>query len=165
MEAENHFPGFLANKIPDIEPDIEDEKFFFIFAINYVTMNYYFTKTLNCSFEEAESRVHEGLSKVGMGIVMEIDFREKFKEKLNVDFRPYKVLGACSPGHAYRSILKEDKLGVLLPCNVLIQQIGDKLTEVSVMDPEGAMMAVNNPEVKCITDEVRIKLQHFIEEL
>ena len=65
----------------------------------------------------------------------------------------------------YRRQLKEDKLGVLLPCNVLIQQIGDKLTEVSVMDPEGAMMAVNNPEVKCITDEVRIKLQHFIEEL
>ncbi len=107
----------------------------------------------------------KGLSKVGMGIVMEIDFREKFKEKLNIEFRPYKVLGACSPGHAYRSILKEDKLGVLLPCNVLIQQIGENLTEISAMDPEGAMMAVDNPEVKCITDEVRAKLQRFIEEL
>lgn len=128
-------------------------------------MNYYFSKTLECSFEEAESRVREGLSKVGMGIVMEIDFREKFKEKLNIDYRPYKVLGACSPGHAYRSILKEDKLGVLLPCNVLIQQIGENLTEISAMDPEGAMMAVDNPEVKCITDEVRAKLQRFIEEL
>ncbi|HAL64516.1 MAG TPA: hypothetical protein DCP10_02975 [Bacteroidales bacterium] len=128
-------------------------------------MNYYFSKTIECSFEEAESRVREGLSKVGMGIVMEIDFREKFKEKLNIDFRPYKVLGACSPSHAYRSILKEDKLGVLLPCNVLIQQIGENLAEISAMDPEGAMMAVDNPEVKCITDEVRAKLQRFIEEL
>lgn len=128
-------------------------------------MGYYFSKILDCPFEEAETRVRQGLEQQSMGIIMEIDFQANFRKKLNIEFRPYKILGACSASHAYRSIREEDKVAILMPCNVLVQQVGENRTEVAAMDPEGAMMAVENQEVKCIGGEVRLKLKRLIEEL
>lgn len=125
-------------------------------------MGYYFSKIIQCDFETAENRLREALAKEGLGVIMEIDFQEKIKEKLGVDFRKYKVLGACSPSYAYRSIREEDKIGIMLPCNTLVQQLNENECEVAVMDPEGAMVAVTNEEVKCIGGEMRIKLKKVI---
>ena len=128
-------------------------------------MGYYFAKTLAMPIAEAEEKVRAALEKLSLGIVTEIDFRENFHKRLNVEIRPYKVLGVCSASHAYRAIREEDKIGVLLPCNVLLHETGEGLTEVAAMDPEGAMMAVENQEVKCIGGEVRMKLKRLIDEL
>ncbi len=128
-------------------------------------MGYYFSKILDCNFEEAENRARNSIERQNMGIVAEIDVAQKLNERLNINMKRYKILGACSPGHAYRAIIEENKIGVLMPCNVVIIEKEDGQTEVAAMDPEGAFAGVGNQEVKCIGGEMRLKMKKIIEEL
>lgn len=128
-------------------------------------MSYYRSKILSSSFEEAESRVIDELKKEGFGILTEIDVREKFKEKLDVDFRRYKILGACNPPFAYKALQADDKIGTMLPCNVIIQEISEKEIEIAAIDPVASMQAVENSQLKEIATQIREKLISVIDRL
>lgn len=128
-------------------------------------MSYYFNKTLPVSFDEAVTRVTEELKKVGFGILTEIDVKETLKKKLNVDFRKYKILGACNPPFAYKALQAEDKIGLMLPCNVIVQELSDKEVEVAAVDPAAAMVGIDNFSLKDVAAEVRTKLQSAIDNL
>jgi uncharacterized protein (DUF302 family) len=109
--------------------------------------------------------VEEKLKSAGFGIVSEIDMKQKFKQKLDVDFRPYLILGACSPKHAYAAVNCERHIGLMLPCNVVLQSVKKEITEVSVIDPYVAMQPVNNSEVEPIAKEIQGKLKTFIDSM
>ena len=125
-------------------------------------MKYYFSKTLDVSFDDAVSRVTEGLKKEGFGILTEIDVKETLKKKLDVDFKKYKILGACNPPFAYQALQIEDKIGAMLPCNVVVQESGEGNIEVSAVDPIASMQAVQNPNLQEIAEQVRAKLRGVI---
>ncbi|NOZ67700.1 MAG: DUF302 domain-containing protein [Deferribacteres bacterium] len=125
-------------------------------------MSYYFSKVLNTSFEEAVARVTDELKKEGFGILTEVDVRATLKKKLNVDFRNYKILGACNPPFAYRALEAEDKIGTMLPCNVIVQETGAGQVEVSAVDPVASMKAVENPALGEIAAEIQNKLKKVI---
>ncbi len=128
-------------------------------------MSYYFTKTLKeSSFEEAIERTKEALKKEGFGVVAEIDFQKTLKEKLDVDFRKYRVLEACNPPYALKSLTAEDKIGTVLPCNFIVQEKGGKI-EVSSINPVAAMQSVDNPEMKVIAQEISEKLNRVVASL
>lgn len=124
-------------------------------------MKYYFEKTLNCSFEEAVERVTEELQKEGFGVLTEIDVKATLKKKLDVDFKNYKILGACNPPFAYEALLAEDKIGTMLPCNVIVQEMDGKI-EVAAVDPVASMQAVENEKLGKIANEIRSKLEKVI---
>ena len=126
---------------------------------------YYFNKTLRSSFEEAIQRVREGLKTEGFGILSEIDVKETLKKKLNVAFKKYKILGACNPPLAHRALELEDKIGTMLPCNVIVQEIGEGQVEVAAIDPLASMQAVKNPRLEGVAEEVRGKLKSVIDNL
>ena len=129
-------------------------------------MEYYHSKTLrDISFEQAISKVTEALKEEGFGILTEIDVQATLQKKLNVDFRPYKILGACNPPFAYKALQAEDKIGTMLPCNVIVQARPDGLVEVSAVDPVASMQAVENEKLGEIADEVRDKLRSAINKL
>ena len=128
-------------------------------------MKYYISKKLNTSFEQAVIKVKEALLTEGFGVLSEIDLHEKLKEKLNVDFRKYKILGACNPSYAYKAILYEDKIGTMLPCNVIVQQHGDGRVEISAIDPVASMQAIGNSALADIAGKVRDRLQQVVEEI
>jgi len=125
-------------------------------------MKYYFEKTLNCSFEEAVKRVTEELKKEGFGVLTEINIHEKLKEKLGVDFRKYRILGACNPAFAYKALQEEDKIGTMLPCNVIVQQISETQTEIAAVDPMASMQSVENEKLAGVANEVQQKLKQVI---
>ena len=126
-------------------------------------MEYTFDKTLKeISFEDALVRVTDELKKEGFGIITEIDVRETFKNKLDVDFRNYKILGACNPGFAYKAIQAESKIGALLPWNVIVQENAAGDIEVSAIDPEVSMSSVKNDNLSGIASEVKNKLKKVI---
>lgn len=126
-------------------------------------MDYTFDKTLKgITFEDALIRVTDELKKEGFGIITEIDVRETFKNKLDVDFRNYKILGACNPGFAYKAIQAESKIGALLPCNVIVQENAAGDIEVSAIDPEVSMSSVKNDNLSGIASEVKNKLKKVI---
>jgi uncharacterized protein (DUF302 family) len=128
-------------------------------------MNYHFTKFLSLSFDDAVGRVTEELKKEGFGVLTEIDVRETLKKKLNVDFRKYKILGACNPHFAYRALQTEDKIGTMLPCNVVVQEgLGGKI-EVSAVDPVASMAAIDNPTLAQTAEQVRAKLKRVVDAL
>ncbi len=128
-------------------------------------MSYYFTKTLkNGSFEEAIERTKEALKKEGFGVVAEIDFQKTLKEKLDVDFRKYRVLEACNPPYALKSLTADDKIGTVLPCNFIVQEKKGKI-EVSSINPVAAMAAVENEEMKKIALEISEKLSRVVASL
>ena len=106
-------------------------------------MSYYFSKILQISFDVAVAKTVEELKKEGFGILTEIDVKETLKKKLNVDFRKYKILGACNPPFAYQALQSEDKVGLMLPCNVIVQETPDGKTEVSAIDPIASMIIQN----------------------
>ncbi len=110
-------------------------------------MSYYFSKTVNEDFDTAIARVTEELKKEGFGVLTEIDVKETFKKKLNVDFKKYRILGACNPHFAHEALKAEDKIGAMLPCNVIVQEHENKKVEVSAIDPVASMMAVKNNSV------------------
>lgn len=128
-------------------------------------MAYYFSKTLNISFDEAVSRVTEELKKEGFGILTDIDVQATLKKKMNVDFRKYRILGACNPQYAYQALMAEDKIGTMLPCSVIVQETADGKVEVASIDPIASMQAVNNPKLGDIANQVQAKLKKVIESL
>lgn len=125
-------------------------------------MTYHFSKTCPLSFEDAIARVTESLKREGFGILTEIDVKETLKKKLDVDFRKYKILGACNPQFAYRALQAEDKIGTMLPCNVIVQERADGKVEVSAVDPIASMLAIKNPELGAVAEQVREKLRNVI---
>ena len=126
-------------------------------------MGYYFSKTLNLAFDKAITGVTEELKKEGFGILTEIDVKATLKKKLDVDFRNYRILGACNPPFAYKALQAEDKIGTMLPCNVIVQEISDGKVEVTAIDPLASMQAVENPALKAIAAEISGKLKKVIE--
>ncbi len=128
-------------------------------------MSYYFSKTLNISFDEAISRVTEGLKKEGFGIMTEIDVKEALKKKLDVDFRKYRILGACNPSFAYKALQAEDKIGTMLPCNVIVQESSEGKVEIAAIDPIASMQAIKNPSLSSVAGQVQAKLKKVIEGL
>lgn len=128
-------------------------------------MSYYFSKTLEVSFDEAVARVTEELKKQGFGILTDIDVRQALKQKLNVEFKNYRILGACNPPFAYQALQAEDKIGTMLPCNVIVQQGAEGRVEVAAIDPIASMQAVKNPKLSNIAEQVRAKLKTVIDSL
>ncbi|HMR55723.1 MAG TPA: DUF302 domain-containing protein [Cyclobacteriaceae bacterium] len=128
-------------------------------------MDYYFSKTLETSFEEAIQKTTEALKTEGFGVISEINIHEKLKEKLNVDFRKYKILGACNPPSAYKALQAEDKIGTMLPCNVIVQELSPDRIEVAAVNPIASMMAIQNPALATIAEEITTKLQAVIKSL
>lgn len=128
-------------------------------------MSYFFSKTLNKTFDAVRIQVEEDLKKIDFGIVSEIDMDQKFKGKLNIDFRRYKILGACSPKHAYAAVSAEEHIGLMLPCNIVLQEKDENTIEVSVIDPIASMQAVNNPALGETAIDIQSKLKEFIESL
>jgi len=126
---------------------------------------YYFNKTLEMPFEKAIERVTEELKKEGFGILTEIDIQATLKKKLEVDFRPYKILGTCNPPFAYKALQAEQNIGLMLPCNVIVQDVGNGKTEVAAIDPLVAMSRVDNSTLEPVAKEVQAKLQRVIENL
>ena len=126
-------------------------------------MSYYFTKTTSLGYEQALARVQEELKKEGFGIITEIDVRETLKKKLNVDFRRYKILGACNPAFAHQALQVESRIGTMLPCNVIVQERDDGQTEVSAINPLESMKAVANPQVEQIASQVAARLKGVVE--
>lgn len=128
-------------------------------------MAYNLSKQVVYPFNEALEKTKDALNKEGFGVISEIDLKTKFKEKLDVEFREYRILGACNPALAYQAIEKEDKIGVLLPCNILVQERDGQTAEVTAVNPMETMASVNNPDLKSIAHEVSQKLQRVIESL
>jgi uncharacterized protein (DUF302 family) len=128
-------------------------------------MNYYFSKTIAGSFDNAVLKVTEALKAEGFGILTEIDIKATLKKKLDVDFYNYKILGACNPPYAYKALLTEDKIGTMLPCNVIVQEKVQGQVEVSAVDPAASMLSIENDDLREIATEVRTKLQNVIAQL
>jgi uncharacterized protein (DUF302 family) len=128
-------------------------------------MKYYFSKTIAESFDNAIQKVTEALKAEGFGILTEIDIKATLKKKLDVDFYNYKILGACNPPFAYKALLAEDKIGTMLPCNVIVQEKVAGQVEVSAVDPAASMQAIENEELADIATEIRARLQKVIEQL
>ena len=128
-------------------------------------MKYYFNKTIEGSFDEVYQRTLEALKKEGFGVLTEIDVKETLKKKLDVDFRKYKILGACNPSFAYKALQTEDKIGIMLPCNVIVQEITEDEIEVAAVDPLASMQAIHNPNLEGIAIQVQEKLEKVIENL
>ncbi len=128
-------------------------------------MKYYFNKTIKGTFEEVVDKVTQGLKDEGFGILTEIDIKETLKKKLDVDFKKYKILGACNPPYAYKALQAEDKIGTMLPCNVIVQEIEDDLVEVAAVNPMASMQAVDNAELGEIAREITSMLENVIEKL
>jgi len=129
-------------------------------------MSYSFDKTLtDISFDDAITKVTDELKKEGFGILTEIDVRETLKKKIDADINNYKILGACNPGFAHKAILAENKIGVFLPCNVIVKESGNGDIEISAVDPSASMSAVNNESLAGIAVEVRDKLKKVIDQV
>jgi len=128
-------------------------------------MSYYFNTKLECSFDDAIERVTDELKKEGFGILSEIDVQAALKKKLNVDFKKYKILGACNPPYAYQALQIEEKIGTMLPCNVIVLEKEDGRIEVAAIDPIASMQAIANPQLQDTADQVQAKLKKVIESL
>jgi uncharacterized protein (DUF302 family) len=129
-------------------------------------MNYYHSKLLvNVTFDEAIEKVTEALKAEGFGILTEIDIKTTLKKKLDVDFYNYKILGACNPPFAYKALLAEDKIGTMLPCNVIVQERVAGQVEVSAVDPTASMQSIENKDLHDIAIEIRARLQKVIQQL
>jgi uncharacterized protein (DUF302 family) len=128
-------------------------------------MKYYFSRTLEMPFDTAIDHVSRILKEEGFGILSDIDVRAKMREKLGKSFRNYRILGACNPPFAWQALQVEDKIGTMLPCNVIVQDAGPGRVEVAAIDPVASMQAVENPELRDIGEQVRDSLQRVIESL
>jgi uncharacterized protein (DUF302 family) len=128
-------------------------------------MTYHFSKTLDLPFGEVVSRVTDALSKEGFGVLTDIDVSATMQAKLGQDFRPYRILGACNPQLAHRALQLEDKIGTMLPCNVIVQEHAGGRVEVSAVDPVASMQAIENPGLADVANEVRAKLKRVIDGL
>lgn len=125
-------------------------------------MSYYMAATLQVPFDEAIARTEAALKTEGFGVLTRIDVSQKLKAKIDVDFRPYVILGACNPALAHEALNLEDKVGTMLPCNVVVQQFADGRVEVAAIDPEASMQAIANPQLSMAAALVREKLARVI---
>jgi len=125
-------------------------------------MSYYFSKKLEADFDEVVKKTIDALKSEGFGVLTEIDVKKTLKNKLDVDFRRYVILGACNPPFAYKALTAEDKIGLMLPCNVIVQEWNENMVEVSVIDPVASMQAVQNSDLEKVATEVRAKLQNVL---
>jgi uncharacterized protein (DUF302 family) len=128
-------------------------------------MSYYFSKIVDDNFEDAIERVTEHLADAGFGVLTTIDVSATLKKKIDVDFQRYTILGACNPGFAHKALLAEDKIGTMLPCNVIVQEMADGKVEVAAVDPMASMMAIQNEALGGIATEVQGMLKNVIEGL
>lgn len=126
-------------------------------------MGYYFNKILKAPFEDAIARTTEALKKEGFGILTDIDVKETLKKKIGADFRNYRILGACNPPFAHQALLAEDKVGTMLPCNIIVQEISPGHVEVAAIDPLASMQAIGNAELEKVARRVREKLAQVME--
>jgi len=126
---------------------------------------YYFSKTLEGHFDDVIRRTTEALKDEGFGIITDIDIKDTLHRKLAVDFRNYRILGACDPNLAYEALRVEDKVGTMLPCNVVVQEVGENSIEVAAIDPVASMSAIDNPRLKEAAEVVRAKLRSVIDRL
>ncbi|KPK89708.1 hypothetical protein AMJ80_09415 [bacterium SM23_31] len=126
-------------------------------------MEYGYSKKVNLSFEEAVAKVTEELKKEGFGVLTEINVKDTLKKKLDVDFKPYMILCACNPPAAYKALQAEERVGLLLPCNVIVYETGDKETDVSAIEPDAMMSVVDNPDIHEIAREIRQRLHRVID--
>ena len=127
--------------------------------------NYGFPKVVNLSYDEAIKKVTDELKKEGFGILTEIDVKETLKKKLNVDFKPYKILGACNPPFAYKSLQAEEQIGLMLPCNVIVYVNDKNETVVAAIDPIASMQAVKNDKLGEVAETIKGKLKNVINNL
>lgn len=125
-------------------------------------MDYYFAKETDLPFDQAIAKAKELLQKEGFGVLTEIDVRETLKKKLNVDFKNYRILGACNPSFAYKALQAEDKIGVMLPCNVIVQEKENGRIEVAAINPLVSMQAVKNEDLKVVAEAVSARLQNIV---
>ncbi|MDE3183335.1 MAG: DUF302 domain-containing protein [Bacteroidota bacterium] len=128
-------------------------------------MSYYFSKTINKDFDAAIAHVTEELKKEGFGVLTQIDVQDTLKKKLDVDFKKYRILGACNPNFAYQALQLEDKIGSMLPCNIVVEENLDGTVEVSAVDPVISMSGVKNDSLGAVANQVREKLQRVINNL
>ncbi len=128
-------------------------------------MEYYYSTTVQRDFEEAIKTTTEALTMEGFGVVSIIDMQAKMKEKLGVDYKKYTILGACNPPYAYKSILAEEKIGVMLPCNVVIIDQGNGNIEIAAVNPVASMMAIENKVLEPMAVEIADKLKKIINSL
>ena len=128
-------------------------------------MQYSFNKILDMSFDDALNRVVDELKKEGFGVLTDIDVQMTLKKKLDVDFRKYRILGACNPQFAYKALRAESRIGTMLPCNVIVQETERGEVEVSAIDPISSMQAIENPELQDIANQVQAKLKKVVESL
>lgn len=123
---------------------------------------YYFSKTMRMSFDDAVARVTDALKAEGFGIITEIDVKKTLHDKIGVEFRNYRILGACNPKLAHEALVLEDKVGAMLPCNVVVQERADGQIEVAAIDPVASMLAIDNPRLKEAAAEVGKKLERIV---
>jgi len=128
-------------------------------------MEYYFSKTLNVSFDEALKLAINALKTEGFGVISEINIHEKLREKLGVDFKKYKILGACNPSYAYKALQAEDKIGTMLPCNILVIEQEPRKIEIAAVNPIASMQAISNPGLADVANQVTGKLKNVIASL
>ena len=128
-------------------------------------MSYYINKIISTDFDTAVQKVTEQLKTEGFGVLTEIDVKETLKKKINVDFRKYKILGACNPPNAHKALSNEPYIGLMLPCNVVVQETEDGKIDVSAIDPQASMQAANNPELENIAGEIKERLERVINSL
>lgn len=125
-------------------------------------MTYFFSKQLEMPFDQAIQHVTEALAVKGFGVLTTIDVQATMKKKLNAEFRPYTILGACNPEFAHKALQSEDKIGTMLPCNVVVQEMNKGSVEVSAVDPVASMIAIENPKLASIAGEVRELLKQVV---
>lgn len=125
-------------------------------------MDYYISKTVNYDFEEAIEKVTDELKEEGFGVLTDIDVKDTLKKKLDVDFKKYRILGACNPEFAHKALQHEDKIGTMLPCNVIVEEQDNGNVEISAVDPQASMQAVDNDELADIAGEVKSRLERVI---
>ncbi len=128
-------------------------------------MTFYMAKSLRVPFEAAIKNVVAALKEEGFGVLTDIDVQATLKEKLGIDGRPYRILGACNPALAHRALQAEDKIGVMLPCNVIVQQRVDGTVEVAAIDPKAAMERLGSPALAALAEDVRAKLAAMLARL
>lgn len=128
-------------------------------------MSYYLAKTIATSFDDALARTIEALKTEGFGVITQIDIRDTLKRKINADFRPYTILGACNPSLAFEALKLEDKVGTMLPCNVVVQELTPGEVEVAAVDPVASMQAIQNPALAIKAEVVKSKLEKVVQNL
>ncbi len=128
-------------------------------------MSYYFSKQVSLPFPQAIEKTVAELKNAGFGVLTDIDVQSTLKNKLNVEFHPYRILGACNPSFAHQALQAEDKIGTMLPCNIIVQAPQPDTVEIAIVDPMASMQAVNNPQLEKIAESVREKLQQVLEKI